>query len=157
VTATVERSTVLDADAGRVWSAMCHPASFLYVCRGLLGWPALSGRTDPVREGERGSGWLFLFHVVPLYRHHIHVVRVDAATRTIESDEHGGPLRSWRHTLHVEPLGPGRSRYTDRIVLDAGPATPVAAAVANAVFGYRQRRWHRLARRHLGAYTSTGS
>lgn len=149
MTATVERSSVLPVDADRVWSAMCRAETFRYVCRGLLGWPALAGRTEPVREGESGTGWLFLFHVLPLYRHRIHVVAVDAATRTIRTEEGGGVLRAWRHTLHVEPLGAGASRYTDRIELDAGPLTAVSAAVTRGIFAYRHLRWRRLARRHL--------
>src|SRR5437773_138227 len=100
---TIHVETELAADADRVWSAMQHPSSFLYVTRGLIGLPALAGRTEPFREGESGSGWLFLFHVIPMYRHTINLVAVDPATRTMRSDEHGGMIRSWRHTLHVEP------------------------------------------------------
>lgn len=146
---TIHVTTVLPADADRVWEAMQHPASFLYVCRGLLGWPALSGRTSPVVEGEARTGWLMLFHVVPLHRHTIHVVRVDRQERRIETEERGGVLRRWHHVLHVEPAGNGRSRYSDTVDVDAGPLTPLVAGFGTALYRYRQRRWHRLARRHL--------
>ncbi|WP_244866402.1 MULTISPECIES: hypothetical protein [Rhodococcus] len=127
---------------------MLSPVTFLYVVRGLLGMPALAGRATPLREGERGSGWLWVLHVIPAYRHTIEVVEVDPATRTVRTHEHGGVLRQWNHTLHVEPLGEGRCRYSDVVDIDAGRLTPVAVAVAGALFRYRQRRWHRLVRKH---------
>jgi hypothetical protein len=139
----------LDADAERVWSAMQYPTTFRYVCRGLIGIPALAGRSDPFRVGEEGTGWLFLFHVVPMSRHTILLAEVDSDTRTMRSREHGGALRAWNHTLHVEPLGDGRSRYTDTVDIDAGPLTGVVARAAVGIYRYRQARWRRLARRHL--------
>ena len=82
---TVHIETELPTDAGRVWDAMQHPASFSYVTRGVVGFPALAGRTDRMRAGDSGTGWLLLFHVVPLSRHTITLVEVDQATRTIRS------------------------------------------------------------------------
>jgi hypothetical protein len=107
---TIHVETVLPTDPERVWSALKHPASFLYVTRGLFGMPALAGRTDPVQAGEAGTGWLLAFHVVPLHRHTIEIVEVDEATRTIRTHERGGVLRRWDHSLHaapVTPAGPG--------------------------------------------------
>jgi hypothetical protein len=157
VTRTIDVSTELPTDADRVWAAMKHPATFLYVTRGLFGMPALAGRSEPVRAGETGSGWLFAFHVVPAYRHTIEVVAVDEETRTLRTHEHGGVLRRWDHVLHVEPVsGPGagagpepRCRYSDTVTIDAGRLTGVVAAMAVGIYRYRQRRWHRLVRKHL--------
>jgi hypothetical protein len=155
VTRTIDVSTELPTDADRVWAAMKQPATFLYVTRGLFGMPALAGRTEPVRVGEAGSGWLFAFHVVPAYRHTIEVVAVDEETRTVRTHEHGGVLRRWDHVLHVEPVsGPGaggepRCQYRDTVTIDAGRLTGVVAAMAVGIYRYRQRRWHRLVRKHL--------
>lgn len=146
---TVRVETTLDTTADRVWAAMKHPASFLYVCRGLFGWPALNGRTDQIREGEAGSGWLFLFHFLPLHRHGIEVAELNENTMTIRSREHGGILRRWDHTLHVEPAGPQRCRYRDTVEVDAGALTGAVAAGARWIYRYRQRRWHRLVAKHL--------
>ena len=52
-TRTINVSTELPADADRVWAAMQHPATFLYVIRGLLGMPALAGNLAPLdRSGD---------------------------------------------------------------------------------------------------------
>lgn len=147
---TIRVERVLPAPADRVWRAMQQPGTFLYVARGVLGFPALAGRTDPFVEGEEGVGWLWLFHVLPTSRHHIHLVEVDTGTRTMRTEEHGGLLRRWDHTLHVEPVDDRHSRYSDVVVIDAGPLTRVVVPVARGLFRYRQLRWRRLARRHLG-------
>lgn len=146
---TITVETELPTDADRVWRAMQHPASFTYVCRGLIGVPALAGRTEPMREGERGTGWLLLFHVIPLSHHTIHLAAVDEASRTLVSQEHGGILRVWHHTLHVEPVAERRCRYRDTVEIDAGRLTPLVARASIWIYRYRQRRWHKLVRHHL--------
>ncbi len=146
---TIHVETELDAPAERVWQAMQNTTSFLYVCRGLLGIPALAGRIDPIRAGETDTGRLYLFHVVPAWRHTIHVAALDSESRAVHTREHGGILRQWNHTLAAQPLGAGRARYSDTVELDAGRFTPLAAAIATSFYRYRQRRWRRLARKHL--------
>lgn len=146
---TVRRSTVLDAPAARVWEAMLRPSTMLYVLKGLFAFPSLEGRFDPLVDGETGSGWILLFHVVPFAKWTIRIVRVDPGTRTIATNEHGGMIRAWNHTLHVDAVDATRSRYTDQIDIDAGPLTGIAANAVGLIFSYRQRRLRRLARRHL--------
>jgi hypothetical protein len=148
---TIHVETELPTGADWVWAAMKQPVTFLYVTRGLFGMPALAGRSEPVRAGETGSGWLLAFHVVPAYRHTIEVVAVDEEERTIRTHEHGGVLRRWDHVLHTEPLGgdEARCRYSDTVTIDAGRLTAVVAALAVGIYRYRQRRWHRLVRKNL--------
>lgn len=146
---TIHLQTTLPTSADRVWRAMQSPVTFLYVCKGLFGVPALAGRPEPLRAGERGAGWLLAFHVIPAYRHTIEVIEVDDAQRTIRTHEHGGVLRTWNHTLRVETVDAQTCRYSDTVEIDAGPITAVVAALAVGIFRYRQRRWHKLVRRHL--------
>ncbi|HZU48291.1 MAG TPA: hypothetical protein VFA16_13720 [Mycobacterium sp.] len=146
---TIHVATTLPTSADRVWQAMQSPATFLYVCKGLFGIPALQGRSEPLRAGERGSAWLFAFHLIPAYRHTIEVLEVDADTRTIRTHERGGILTAWAHTLHVEPIDQHSCRYSDTVAIDAGRATAAVAAIAVGIYRYRQRRWHKLVRRHL--------
>jgi hypothetical protein len=146
---TIHLETILATSAERVWYAMQSPVTFLYVCRGLFGVPALAGRAEPLRPGERGTAWLFAFHLVPAYRHTIEIAEVDGTSRTIRSHEHGGVLRAWNHTLHVEPTDENHCRYSDTVDIDAGPATAFVAAIAVGIYRYRQRRWHKLVRRHM--------
>lgn len=144
---TVHVETTLPASADRVWSAMLSQATFLYVCKGLFGFPALAGRTESLQPGERGTGWLMAFHVIPAYRHTIEVTEVDEATGTIRTREHGGVLKAWNHTLHVEALQADSCRYSDTVDIDAGFLTGAVVAIANGIYRYRQRRWRKLMRR----------
>ena len=146
---TVHVETILPTDADRVWAAILSPVTFLYVCKGLLGFPALSGRSEPLRPGERGTGWLFAFHLIPAYRHTIEIVEVDHVSKTLRTHEHGGILKAWNHALHVEPIDEHSSRYSDTVDIDAGAATALVATLAVGIYRYRQRRWHKLVRRHM--------
>lgn len=146
---SVHVETILPTDADRVWPAMLSPVTFLYVCKGLLSVPALSGRSEALRPGERGTGWLFAFHLIPAYRHTIEIVEVDQTTKTLRTHEHGGILRAWDHTLHVEPIDEHSSCYSDTVNIDAGVATVCVAALAIGIYRYRQRRWRKLVRQHM--------
>jgi hypothetical protein len=146
---TVHLETILPTDADRVWSAMLSPVTFLYVCKGLFSFPALSGRSEALHAGDRGTGWLFAFHLIPAYRHSIEIVEVDQAGKTVRTREHGGILKAWNHTLHVEPIDERSSRYCDTVDIDAGVATAFVAALAMGIYRYRHRRWRKLVRRQM--------
>ncbi|MBO2450243.1 hypothetical protein J4573_24295 [Actinomadura barringtoniae] len=148
---TIHVETELPTDADRVWQAMKHPAALLYVTRGLFGFPALAGQTSPFQEGDHGAARLTLFHVIPLWRHTMRLIELDDATRTMRSREHGGTVRAWNHTLHAEPIGPDRCRYSDTVEIDGGPFTAVTVVIATFIYRYRQRRWHKLVHKHLMA------
>lgn len=141
--------TILPADTERVWQAMQQVSTFLYVCRGLFGVPALAGRTEPFQAGDRGTGWLFAFHLIPAYRHTIEVLEVDDGTRTIRTHEYGGVLRSWDHTLHAEPVTDQSCRYSDTVEIDAGRLTSAVVMLARGIYAYRHRRWRKLVDRHM--------
>lgn len=146
---TIHLETILPTSAERVWYAMQSPVTFLYVCRGLFGVPALAGRAEPLRPGERGTAWGFALHLVPAYRHTIEVIDVDEPTQTIRTHEHGGVLRAWNHTLKVVAIDETTCLYSDTVDIDAGRVTAFVAVLAIGIFRYRQRRWRKLVRLHL--------
>jgi hypothetical protein len=141
----VVRGSVLPLPAEQVWLLMLRPATMLYVLRGLLDFPMLKDRHRPIVEGESGTGWIRLFHLVPFARWSIHVHTVDADSRVIATEECGGMFRRWAHTLRVEPVDAVSCRYIDIVEMDAGVLTPVAVPVVGAIFWHRHRRWRRLA------------
>jgi len=111
--------------------------------------PGMSGRTDPIHEGESGHGWVFLFHVLPLADYSIEVESIDPGAWTIRTLERSSALTSLRHAFSVDPLDDRTSRYTDVVDIDAGVLTPLVAGFAEIFYRYRQMRWRRLASRHL--------
>jgi hypothetical protein len=143
--AVVDRSTELQASADVVWAAVKTPTAFRRVTRGLLVMPAIRRRSDTWREGETVVGWVLLFGLIPFSRHHLHIHRIDDSLRTLSSRERGGLLKRWNHDIIVTPLGEGRSKYRDRIDIDAGIFTQFVMLYAKWFYAMRQRRWRVLA------------
>ena len=142
----VQLSTELEAPPDRVWETLKSVDTLRYITRGVLGFRPLGPVPDTLRGGEVVRVRLLFFHVVPAWAHEIRIVSVDEEARRIETREHGGGVKTWNHRLTVEPAGTGRSRYTDRIEIDAGPTTRLVLGYANLFYRYRQWRWRRLAR-----------
>jgi len=63
--------------------------------------------------------------------------------RQIHDNGRGALIRRWDHLVTIEPAGPGRTRYTDRVEVEAGPLTPLVWAFERVFYAYRQRRWQR--------------
>jgi len=143
----VEMSTVLEATADAVWTKVKTPSAFRKVTRGLLAMPAIVGRRDDWHEGETVVGWVFLFGFLPFSRHHLHIARIDDATRIMSSREHGGLISVWNHDIEVVPIGQRACRYTDRIEIEAGIVTSLVVLYARWFYRMRQRRWRALAKR----------
>lgn len=142
---TVTRTTTLDAPTPVVWRAVRTPAAFRAVTRGLLRYPPVASRKGGWEEGTTLTGWLWIFGVLPVGRYTIRVARIDDASWTLTSNEHGGLIRSWVHDIVLEPVDDGRTRYTDRIRIEAGWATLPVTVFAWWFYRVRQARWRRLA------------
>ena len=139
-------STDLDASADVVWPGVKTPHAFAHVANGMVRFPAASNLDGPWQAGQTVAGWTFLFNVIPFSKHHLTIASIDDESRTLVSDERGGLIRRWHHTLHVESLADGRCRYTDTIEIDASALTAIVAGYAHLFYRYRQRRWKQLAR-----------
>ena len=137
--------TTLRASAATVWATAQKPETFVHVAGAMLRYPAAEKHPGPWKVGDKTVGWAFLFRAIPFSRHTIEVVSIDDATMTLLTEEGGGPVRTWRHYVIVEPLTEHTCRYEDRLDIEAGILTPLVAAFARVFYRYRQRRWRRLA------------
>jgi hypothetical protein len=82
------------------------------------------------------------------------VIRIEEPERELPPGHYGirdrgwGSLaHTWDHEIMVAPLGDGRTRYTDRVVVRAGLLTPLVAVFAHALYRHRQRRLRQLAQK----------
>lgn len=143
---TVTVTTLLDAPPQAVWRAVRTPAAFRFVTRGLVDLAGVDAQGAAWDEGDTVAGRLRVLGV-PFSRHRITIESIDRDHRRLQSDEAGGPIRSWRHLVSVEATDgdDGRCRYTDTIEIRAGVLTPAIAAFAQVFYRLRQRRWRRLA------------
>ena len=139
-------STELQLSAEQACALARLPATTEHVVKPILHITPAPGQTLPERieSGTQLRLRISLFGLFPSWPHEINVVSVEP--RSIHTDEHGGSIRSWRHTLSFTPLDERSCRYEDRIELDAGPLTPLVWLYAHGFYRYRQARWRRLAR-----------
>ena len=121
----VRVSTRLPAPAGVVWDTVQRTDTLRYVTRGLLGFRLEGEAPERLAEGETYRMRLLFFGLLPAWRHEIRVVRLDDAHREIRTEEHGGPVRNWRHRIAVDDEGWGSTRYLDEIEIAAGVADAV--------------------------------
>lgn len=137
-------TTTLDAPAEQVWAAVQSPATLSLVSRGVLRF-SLDHHAATWSEGETVTMRLFLFGVLPLWRHQLTVAEIDQAQMHVRSEESGGPVQTWNHRITIRPLNAHRCRYTDAIDIDAGALTAPVRAFAHLFYRVRQQRWRRLA------------
>lgn len=152
----VTLSTDLDAPAARVWREVRTPRLLRYVAAPLQTF-------EPVQPPAWPEEWhagayevrLRLLGVLPLGAHWI-VISFPAGEETpgregfeLHDRGHGRLARTWNHRITVQALPDGRTRYSDRVDVRAGPLTPLVWLFAQVFYRHRQRRWRRLVRRHF--------
>jgi len=139
--------THLDAPADFVWSAVKQPATLLYVTRGFLGFSGIDRLPPEWHEEEIFETRFWFFHIFPaLWKHTLSVKQINDDQKTIVSNEQGGFIRTWNHTIRVSPASSGCD-YSDEIEIRAGLPTVFVWCYANVFYRYRQARWRRLAAR----------
>ena len=125
--ALVVRYDALDAAAGRLAS--------------YAGLP--DGEAD---TGQEFTVQIHLLGILPLPPWTIRILERDDGRRILRSEEWGGGVHTYRHTLEVSPLGDRTCRHTDRLEIGAGWQTPLVTLAARRI--YRAR--HPLRRKLLG-------
>lgn len=102
--------------------------------------------SGPVQAGQVIDVALSLLGVLPARPYTIRIVECDRTARRMRSRESGMGVRGLSHRVEVAP-GDGGSVLTDRVEIDAGWATPLAA-----IFAWFTYRWrHHVRLRLLGA------
>jgi len=89
-----------------------------------------------------------LFGVVPLGTQEIGIRAVEQRGERLLIHDLGTSalVRVWDHRIEISPAGDGRTRYRDRVRIEAGWRTPFVTWFAKRFFAHRQRRWRRLVR-----------
>lgn len=143
--ATVSLSVSIPAAADDVWRAVQSPLGFRFVSRGLVWWPVAARRTRPWVEGETVAGWIFFFGFLPAAFHTLTFTSLDSSTRQFRTNEHGGIIRSWRHSITVTEISPIESRVDDSVTFSGGLLTPLLELAVRLFYVIRRPRWIALA------------
>ena len=151
--ALVEVTTHLPLPPDKVWALLLRPQTLVQVSAPLL---SFTPRAGPLPEqwqpGEYQLG-VKLFGLVPLDDQIIGIefppqtgpgfTLRDNGRACARDGGPGGLISRWDHTMLVEPAG-GGTRYTDRVQVEAGALTPLAALFARTLYRHRQKNWRRL-------------
>ena len=139
----VQVSTVLDAPSENIWKTVLKYSTLRRVMKGLIHFSG--AMPEDLKTGDQFRVRLWFFHFIPAWKHLLTVSMVDEERHQIYTEERGGLVRKWNHLIEVSALPDGRTRYVDRIEIEAGVLTSVVAAWAKFQYTYRQRRWKALA------------
>jgi hypothetical protein len=160
-------STVVAADAGKVWERVSTPEGINDELRpwlrmtmpttafgGGAGFRALDAESVPV--GERlFRSWILLLGVIPVDYDDLTLERLDPGRGFLERSRLGS-ARVWEHERTLEPVGgggadgvPSACRVTDRIAFE--PRIPGAGRPQRALVHAIFRRRHRRLARHFGS------
>ena len=144
-TMLVQTSTMLNISASGAWELLKLRDTFLYVTSpairfdGAEDWPQTLMSTEVAFTTVA-----YPLRHLPGSAHTVRIVRVDEEAMEVDTEEFGGLIRTWNHSMKIEPISPSRCRYSDRVVLDAGLLTPFFWLFASLFYAYRQSRWRRL-------------
>ncbi|MEQ9009743.1 hypothetical protein [Algiphilus sp.] len=135
--------------ADALWEQIMQPRSLVFVAAPILVFVSADGGRLPARweEGVSYPLRLFFLGLLPLGRHTIRLVQIDADSYTILSEEHGQLARVWNHRIHFREVAPGQVFYSDEIDIRAGLLTPFIWWFAHLFYRHRQRRWKQWLRR----------
>lgn len=145
----LEISTYLDCSPERAWQELKKPSLLSYVAHPLI-------RFEPVEPSPLPKAWpgdgvirlkVYLFGVIPFGGIRTLSLHLDDETKQLQSYEHDKLIRCWDHLIKVERDSNGRTRYTDRLELEAGLLTLPVWLFACIFYHYRQWRWRGLSPR----------
>jgi ligand-binding SRPBCC domain-containing protein len=147
----VERQSVVDAPAERVWERVVTPEGINDELRPWMTMSMPRGAesltVDNVPIGTPiGRAWLRLFGVVPFDYDRLTIAEL-APGHGFREESTMLSMRRWRHERSLTPDANGKTVVRDRITFQLRgalrPATPVVAAALRALFGHRHRRLQR--------------
>lgn len=142
----LDLETALPCSVEAAWEAVQRRTLLEHVTHPLLKIMPLTLESLPERF-ERGSYLmkLYLLGFLPLGRHTIRIVKLDATQHELLTEESGTLLKTWNHRITLRSDPSGRTLYRDALDLDAGWLTLAVQLFAQVFYRYRQARWRTLA------------
>lgn len=159
MTRIVELTSTLDCSADEAWRHVETSALLHHIASPLIRFvpPKQTPFPEDWSDGEYRA-WMLLFGVIPIGWQAICISFPDVnenrepkkGARYLRDNGYGPLIKRWDHWIEITPDG-GRTRYTDRVYIEAGLLTPVIATFARIFYGHRQKRWRELARTDFAA------
>lgn len=119
----------------------------MFVTKGLLGFCDADQFPIEWQQGTTQTTRLLFFGLLPAWRHSLTFKAVNDSERVLCTNEGGGLITLWNHTIKVVPVGDRSCIYLDDVEVKAGVLTIFVWAYAQLFYRYRQLRWRTLLRR----------
>lgn len=115
------------------------PESLKFICRPRLYFTAEAGDTvkEKWQHGDTAQLKVWGYECLPFGNHTIHLERVDPQQFGIQSREKGSLVQIWGHRITMQETEPGRTRYTDQMVIYAGMLTRLVAWWSMGLYKHR--------------------
>lgn len=135
--------------AETLWQDLLDPHALAESMKGSITYIGLP--TNPVEEGQQFTVKIKRWGWLPMGQWTMKVVKRDDQNYVLQSEEWGGPVKLYKHSLTVEPLGPSSCRYTDDLELDSGWLTSLMFPTFKKMYARR----HVLRKARLEGVTAT--
>jgi len=138
--------SIFDCPAHDVWEEVQKPALLVEIARPFAQIRPFDPPAFPPHWelGKTLRCSCRCFGIIPIGVRSVCFNRIDPSQREMETHESDPLIRRWDHLIRVESLLDGRTRYSDRIDIDAGLLTPIVWLSAIVFYRHRQRRWRKL-------------
>lgn len=141
----VVRTSIFPADADTIWKKLTKLSTLQRIASPYATFKPVDGSGD--LNWQPGAVYRFrfrLFGLLPLGIHTIRVQRFDRADSIVYTEESNPYVPVWNHTIRLERIDSGHTRYTDEVEIGAGWKTPFVCLWAKLFYAHRQRKWVRL-------------
>jgi hypothetical protein len=123
---TVQATTFLEIPSQVAWDSLKRRDTFLFITRGAMRYQGADSWPEILMvPGVQVETVVYPLRFLPGSPYTFRIVRVDEDKMEIDTEESGGFIRVWNHSMKVKPASASRSRYSDRIELRAGSLTPI--------------------------------
>ncbi|MEL7187923.1 MAG: hypothetical protein AAGK17_00105 [Pseudomonadota bacterium] len=150
----VQLTCTLDCTPDNAWEHVQTSALLHHITQPLIRFRPQGQPFPAIWEPGEYRAWMFLFGFIPLGWQAIAISKPksDGKARFVRDNGYSPLIKTWDHWIMIEPSADGeKTRYTDKVTIDAGVLTPVVALFARIFYGHRQKRWRSLARSRFAA------
>ena len=138
----VQKTSVFPAGRDDVFQKLQRLETLQYIARPYATFDPAGNIQHTWTEGSTSSYYFRLFGIIPYGIHTIHIIRFDPdVIRSREGNKH---VPVWNHDIRMEVIDDHRTKYTDRVEIQAGWKTVFIWIWANAFYAHRQKKWIRM-------------
>lgn len=139
---TYKRISNLNISADAVFTLLQRSKTLRFVA-----WPVMVYKADLPEfwlVGQEIDLKPHLFGMIDSGSHFVTFESIDMFSRTLITNEYGGKIKSWKHTMTVVPIDENNCWYTDTVEVDAGNHDATIYLFVKKFYDHRHRRWQKL-------------